>query len=516
MAPTTAAPTAPAGSVTSTPAEPSPAGPSPATATTAPERSLRVRWAAIGAAVAVALGGGGLFTAQASIGSGDRSVFVPITPCRLFDTRPAPDNVGSRNTALGPGDTFVAQVHGTNGNCTIPSDAVAVAMNVVVIDPTASSFLTVFPSDATRPLSSNLNWVARQAPTPNAVTADLSASGAVSFYNLAGQVQVAADIVGYYADHQHDDRYYTKAQTEAIVDTRPGWTSRLTDEQIAFGRWWQDPAKPMTVPAGTSPLGLLFDGTNVWVSNLGSSNVTKIDADTGNVVGTYATGNTPGGMAFDGTYLWIVSGAANTITKLVAATGQPAPGSPLTVASDPSGIVFDGDSIWVADFTGNQLVDIDPATNAVTNVPLTAGPNSLAFDGTHVWATLTLADQVVKVAAATRTVGTPFSIPGGPLQLAYDGGNMWITSGSGDAVRRVAPDGTVLQTVTVLGNPSYLAYDGSYVWVTATGTEEVVRVHAASGAVDTTTTTSSNPRDLVFDGRNMWLARAGGVDRMVP
>ncbi len=43
----------------------------------------RSRWAAIGAAVAVSLGGGAVFVANAVVGG---STFVPIEPCRLLDT----------------------------------------------------------------------------------------------------------------------------------------------------------------------------------------------------------------------------------------------------------------------------------------------------------------------------------------------------------------------------------------------------------------------------------------------
>jgi hypothetical protein len=71
-------------------------------------------------------------------------------------------------------------------------------MNVTVVLPTSASFLTVFPSDDARPLTANLNWVAGQAPTPNAVTVALSSTGSVSFYNLSGTVHLTADIVGYY------------------------------------------------------------------------------------------------------------------------------------------------------------------------------------------------------------------------------------------------------------------------------------------------------------------------------
>lgn len=128
------------------------------------------------------------------------SSFVSITPCRLMDTRPAPDNIGSRSTPLAANNTYAAEVRGDNGNCAgIPTDATAVTMNVAIIEPTAASYLTVFPSDANpRPLAASLNWVAGQAPTPNAVTSALSADGKISFYNLAGTVNLAVDVVGYY------------------------------------------------------------------------------------------------------------------------------------------------------------------------------------------------------------------------------------------------------------------------------------------------------------------------------
>jgi hypothetical protein len=156
-------------------------------------------------------------TASATVESGVKTVFVPITPCRVMDTRAAPLTVGPRATPIGQGETYSIAVRGTNGNCTIPADAVGLSMNVTVINPTAGSFLTVFPSLATRPLASNLNFVAGQAPVPNAVEAKIGDDGKVAFFNNAGSVDVAADIVGYYVDHNHNDLYYTKAQTDAAL-----------------------------------------------------------------------------------------------------------------------------------------------------------------------------------------------------------------------------------------------------------------------------------------------------------
>ena len=65
------------------------------------------------------------------------STLVPITPCRLVDTRQPGE------PALGAGETRTITAHGTNGpiagsQCTIPDDAVGLSMNVTAVDATAS------------------------------------------------------------------------------------------------------------------------------------------------------------------------------------------------------------------------------------------------------------------------------------------------------------------------------------------------------------------------------------------
>ena len=48
---------------------------------------VRTRWAAIGAAIAVTLGGGAFGVVRAVVSSGDRTAYFPITPTRVLDTR---------------------------------------------------------------------------------------------------------------------------------------------------------------------------------------------------------------------------------------------------------------------------------------------------------------------------------------------------------------------------------------------------------------------------------------------
>jgi hypothetical protein len=177
----------------------------------------RVRWAAIGAALAVSLGAGGIGIVNATISSGSKAVYGPISPCRLADTRPGTDNVGTKNTPIGPGQTHTFTVRGANGNCTIPTGATAIVANVTAVGPTAQSFMTIWPAGETQPNASSLNYSAGQAPFPNAVTVTLSADGKINAANKNGSVHVIIDIAGYYEDHNHDDRYDTKAQVDAKI-----------------------------------------------------------------------------------------------------------------------------------------------------------------------------------------------------------------------------------------------------------------------------------------------------------
>ena len=119
---------------------------------------------------------------------------------------------GPRTSPLGPGETYTQQVSGDVGQCTgIRADASAVALNVTAVDGSAASYLTLFPADvATAPNASNLNWVPGAPPTPNKVDVKLSPAGAMNIYNNVGTVNVLADVVGYYQDHNHDDRYPRK------------------------------------------------------------------------------------------------------------------------------------------------------------------------------------------------------------------------------------------------------------------------------------------------------------------
>jgi hypothetical protein len=182
---------------------------------------IRSKWAAVGAAVAVSLGAGGIGITHATTSSGEKPIYKPIEPCRLADLRPAPFTVGARTAPLGPDEEYTLSGWGAVGDCALPNDTTGLALNVTAVDASQGTFLTFFPADATRPNASNLNPSPGQPPTPNAVNVDLDAAGEFKVFNRFGNVNVIIDVVGLYDDHNHDDRYYTEDEVDTMLGELP-------------------------------------------------------------------------------------------------------------------------------------------------------------------------------------------------------------------------------------------------------------------------------------------------------
>ena len=155
-------------------------------------RLWRSRWAAIGAAVAVTLGAGGLITVSAA--EGPQSSVVTIDPIRILDTRNSIGLSGQFQSGV------PRKLRVTN------SDLTGALLNVTVVAPTADGFLSVRPGDATgTPSTSSLNFVAGQIVS-NSVQVGIPTSGRnarqieITFdaYGVRGPTtHVLVDVVGY-------------------------------------------------------------------------------------------------------------------------------------------------------------------------------------------------------------------------------------------------------------------------------------------------------------------------------
>jgi len=186
----------------------------------------RVKWLTIGAGAALLASAGPLPAALAVVTSGDKPVFVDVTPKRIADTR---FDIGITN-AVPSGTPKVLKVTGSvpvapSGSATVvPSGATGVVLNVTAVNPTRSGFVSIRPGNpGAAPTTSNLNVVAG-VTIPNQVTVGLPVGGGTDgriqvWYQGSGggSTHILVDVVGYHDNHRHDDRYYREAESRQLV-----------------------------------------------------------------------------------------------------------------------------------------------------------------------------------------------------------------------------------------------------------------------------------------------------------
>jgi len=128
------------------------------------------------------------------IGPAFGNTFFTLTPCRLIDTRNPNGPYGGPALAANLSRSFTLA-----GQCGIPSNVTAVAVNVTITQPTGLGDLRIFPGGAPLPLVSTLNWRLGQTRANNAVIS-LGSSGdiTVPVDQASGTVHFILDVNGYF------------------------------------------------------------------------------------------------------------------------------------------------------------------------------------------------------------------------------------------------------------------------------------------------------------------------------
>ena len=174
------------------------------------------------------------------VGSMSLYGFVAMTPARLLDTRD-----GAVKYPAGS-DHELLMV----GRSGIPSDAIAVLLSVTATDPDGSGFITVYPCGATRPWSSNLNFVFGLTVS-NAASVFVGANGRVCIYTSAA-THVVIDVDGAWSAAQGSGALHAFAP------------ARLLDSRVSLGE--RIPAGAVYELAVAGVGGVALDATAVVLS----------------------------------------------------------------------------------------------------------------------------------------------------------------------------------------------------------------------------------------------------------
>ena len=247
--------------------------------------------------------------------------YTPLPPFRILDTRSAVGGFGT----VGAGQSIDVQVAGVTGSgvpamnsATPPS---AVILNVTVTNPTASGYVTLYPTGVPRPLASNLNFVAGRT-VPNLVEVALGSGGKVTAFNSAGSTDVIFDVAGWVSTQG------TVTGTAGLY--RPLVPGRLMDTRSSLG------GSP-TLTAGQT--------VNLQVTGMQNVPATGVSAVVLNVTATNTT-------------------AAGYLTVFPTGAGRPVASNLNFVAGQtvPNRVVVKvgtNGQVSIYDFTGNADVIVD-------------------------------------------------------------------------------------------------------------------------------------------------------------
>jgi subtilisin family serine protease/sugar lactone lactonase YvrE len=193
---------------------------------------------------------------------------------------------------------------------------------------------------------------------------------------------------------------------------------------------------------------------DAWLTLTSAGRVVRVRASGAVDPTTYPTGGDPVALAADGSGgVWIANSSTGDVTRLDA-TGAEAGGSPFAAGSSPSAIACGRNGrVHIANRGSNDVTILESDGSLVGNFSAGTSPVEIALDFTgRIWVANDLQTTVTRL-DANGSNPVAFTAGTGPRGIAVAGdGTIWVSihgSGIGSTAARLAPDGTLLETLTV-------------------------------------------------------------------
>src|SRR5919197_6083462 len=239
-----------------------------------------------------------------------------------------------------------------------------------------------------------------------------------------------------------------------------------------------------------------FGAGSLWsVSSEGE--LTRIDPASGRVLATIGLGIVkPGGLAFGEGSVWVTDAYSPTLLRVDPAVNEVVDRFSLPtegLVTDLTGEVAVGaGSVWVGhgQFNPGAWVErLDPATGRVQHrfSILGGDADSLAFGDGALWVGSHAAGELRKIDPQTNTIA--FTKPLRPQTnlccVAVGGGFAWAALDPGGDLWKLAPDGSLVETIELRGAVKSLTYAAGALWAALGERGAVVRVDPTTNATKT-------------------------------
>jgi hypothetical protein len=147
------------------------------------------------------------------LGGSSALQFVPVTPCRVADTRSPTGTFGGPSIAGNSSRDFPAP----QSSCGIPSNATAYSLNFTVVPHGTLGYLTVWPTGLTQPVVSTLNSYDGRIKA-NAAIVPAGSGAAISAF-VTDTTDLIIDINGYFVGDPTQLAFYPLTPCR-VLDTR--------------------------------------------------------------------------------------------------------------------------------------------------------------------------------------------------------------------------------------------------------------------------------------------------------
>ena len=278
--------------------------------------------------------------------------FIPVTPCRVVDTRRAGGPFGG--PALMANSTREFDI--PNSTCNIPASAAAYSLNVTVVPPGTLNFLSLWPTGQPRPGVSTLNSDGRVKA--NAAITPAGSSGGVNVF-VTDPTQVIIDI----------DGYFVASGTPSALAFYPLTPCRVADTRKANGSL----GGPSLASGQTRTFPVLSSTCNIpATAQAYSMNFTAVPHGTLNFITTWPAGQTKPVVS-------TLNAPTGTVTANAAIVPAGTNGDVSVYASDSTDLLMDINGYFAPPTgSGLSLYTVSPCRVLDTRKP--AG--SPAFSGT--------------------------------------------------------------------------------------------------------------------------------------
>jgi serine/threonine-protein kinase len=333
--------------------------------------------------------------------------------------------------------------------------------------------------------------------------------GAIFAAGLAAAVLAASGVVG------GSDGGATKKGDTATV--QPTATATATPTATAAAASAGQAKAVASIRVGKGPDGIAVDEKGVvWVNNHDEGTVTRIDGDSGKVLGEpFKVGKNVDGIVTGKGITYVAVAGENRIQRFEGAD-EPVEGADVKVGKDPEAIALGKQLVWVANRRDNNVNRVDRATATRLDPPIGVGssPSGIFVGKSTVWVANNGDNTVTRIDPSTATIkGDPILVGNGPRGIKEGFKFAWVANSDDNTVTKLDRDsGEVIgQPIEVGHNPREIAIGLGSVWVTNRDDGTVTRIDPKTGqVVGNAITVGSRPLGIAVGGGAVWVANHGG------